>query len=51
MKGYPHKISTVRSRKDNKMNSITNRQEKLPHSTCGFHARWKNTINGKNVGG
>ena len=51
MKGYLHKKSTVRSRKDDKMNNITNRQEKLPHSTCGFHARWKRTIKGKNVEG
>ena len=27
MKGYLHKISTVRSGKDDKMNNITNRQE------------------------
>ena len=47
MKGYLHKIFTVRYGKDDNMENITNRQEKLPHSTSGLYTRWKKTNQGK----
>ena len=48
MKGYLHKILTVRYVKYDKMDNVTNRQEKLPHSTSGLYTRWKKTNQGKN---
>ena len=43
IKGYIHKILIVRYGKDDNMDNVTNRQEKLPHSTSDLYTRWKKT--------
>ena len=47
MKGYLHKILAVRYGKDDMMDNVANRQEKLPHSTSGVYTRLKKKNQGQ----
>ena len=51
MNGYLHKISTMRSGKDDKMDNVTNRQENYLIQLVVSILNGKRQIQGKNVEG